>query len=63
MCPAGRLGQRLEPVDPLGDAVQRLAPEELHIGLGGRDLLGRGRGAAEVEPRVPAVLGSVGPQA
>lgn len=58
--PAEGLGQRLEPLDPLGDAVQRLAPEELRIGLGGRDLLRRSRGAAEVEARVAAILGSPG---
>ena len=57
--PAERLGERPEPADPLGDAVQRLAPEQLHIGLGSRDLLGRGRRAAEVQARVPAVLRSV----
>jgi hypothetical protein len=61
--PAERLGQRLEPVNPFGDAAQRLAPEELDVGLGSRNLLGRGRGTPEVQPRVPAFAGSVGPRA
>lgn len=47
---AAELGfQPLEPIDALGDPVARLAPEELDIGIGGRDLLGGGGRAAEVE--------------
>ena len=60
--PGRATAQALQPVDPLGDAVQRLAPEQLDVGLGRRDSLGRRRGAAEVEPRVPAVGGAEGPR-
>jgi len=47
--------QRLEPLDPFADSVERLAPEELHIGLRGRHLLGRLGCAAEIEPGVAPV--------
>lgn len=51
-----------QPVDALRDPVERLAPEELHVGLGRRDALRRLRGAAEVDPRVGAVAADDGPR-
>jgi len=49
------LAEQVEPFDPLADAVERLAPEQLDVGLGGGDLLRGFRGAAEVEPGVLAL--------
>ena len=44
----------LQVLDARGHAVERLAPEELDVGLGGRGPLGGLGGAAEVEQRVGA---------
>ncbi len=41
--------QRLQPLDPPAHAVQRLAPEQLHIGFRRRHPLGRLRGPAKIE--------------
>lgn len=53
--PAAQTGrQGLQAVDPLGHIGQRFAPEQLHIGLGGRDLLGRLGSAAKIKPGMAA---------
>ena len=60
MSPLQRLAQVSQPCDALLDGVQRLAPEQLHVSLGGRNALGGLRCPAKVQPRVAALLGSVG---
>lgn len=47
--------KRLQPIDALSQAIQRFAPEELHVGLGRGDPFGSLGGTSEIEPGMAAI--------
>src|ERR1700753_2030547 len=54
------LGQRVEPFDAFGDPVEWLTPEQLNVGLFGRDFFRSGRCAAEIQLGMTAFVGAEG---